>query len=36
MKLSVPKFNVNIPAAVMPFIIPAAAFAAEGTGRVSL
>jgi hypothetical protein len=36
MKLSAPKINVNIPAAVLPFVIPAAAIAAEGTGRVSL
>ena len=27
-------FKVALPAAVMPFVAPVAAFAAEGTGRV--
>ena len=34
MKLNMPKINVNLPAAMMPFVMPVAAFAAEGTGRV--
>ncbi len=30
------KFNPAVPAALIPFVVPMASFAAEGTGRVSL
>ena len=33
MKIEVPK--IAVPAALMPMVVPATAFAAEGTGRVS-
>ena len=29
-------FKAAIPAAVLPFVLPVAAFAAEGTGRVRI
>ena len=35
MKKGDAKFNLAIPAAMIPFVAPMAAFAAEGTSRVS-
>lgn len=36
MKFDASKLNVAIPAALIPFAVPFATIAAEGTGRVSL
>ena len=36
MKFDASKFQVAIPAALIPFAVPFATIAAEGTGRVSL
>ena len=35
MKLDASKLSVALPATLLPFVMPIAAFAAEGTGRVS-